>query len=356
MPFVIIEKNNNIVPGEEIIREAMKETGGRLVSADGTNSSRKVEYTGDVNHTDFENNLIDAVKGARRTSWNFSWAGRSEEDEEGAGAGELSVMGQYHNGNGSGNGHLMPRGLTATEYEVDVVMSAETVNRLQELGFYLHAFKAVQSMTPGAPLVWFTLNPEDYSEKTQITWQVEYEAYTSRSKIIPNGRVSSSFSAHIDLGHTLTVLPNRGGGGDVTAGGPERAISILNKTDVEYVCGISQKVEGKSNPMCAFPLLGGGNKDVIAPIEKILLMFSTSPLNTGTVIYQAYSEGVMIDLTSANTRAVKYEVNKGWSWGGFNWARKVEADENLVPLLIDSPALQILAATPLIETRALVFS
>jgi hypothetical protein len=229
------------------------------------------------------------------------------------------------------------------------------VARLASLGFHLHAFKAVQANTAGAPLVWFSLSPDDYSEKTQIAWQVQYEAYTSRSKIIPNGRVTSTFSTKIELGQTLTVEPNRGGGGEVTTGGPAQAISIRNKTDVEYTCGISQQVSGRSNPMCAFPLLGGGNKDVIAPIEKILLMFSTSPLNTGTVIYQAYSEGVIIDLTSANIRAVKYEVNKGWSWGGYNWARKVEADEELVPLLIESPALAAPAAQPMIEARSLVF-
>lgn len=345
--FVIIRKLDNSVPSDQIIRKAMKESGGEVTAIEGGNTEKRVDFTGEVNHTVFENNLIEAGKG-RRSSWEFQWAEMAEEAEEGVPA--LGAMAYQP----SGNGQAPVQGLRATQYEVDVEIPSDSVRRLSELGFNLYAFKAVQAATTGgAPLVWFKLSPEDYSEKTTIDWRVQYQAYTSRSTIIPNGRVTATFSTNIDLGQTLTVERNRGGGGEVTTGGPRQAISILNQTEVEYTCGISQLVEGTPNPMCAFPLLGG-NMDVIAPIEKILLMFSTTPVNTGTVIFQAYSEGLLIDLTSANTRSVRYEVNKGWSWGGFNWAQRVTANQNLVPLLIETPQVPSPAAAPMIETHSLV--
>jgi hypothetical protein len=91
---------------------------------------------------------------------------------------------------------------------------------------------------------------------------------------------------------------------------------------------------------------------VIAPIEKILLMFSTKPLNTGAVVEQAYSSSIMVDLTANNTRDVSYDINKGWSWDGGSWAQQVPAQTNLVPLLIESPTA---SSMPMSKRRLLVY-
>lgn len=91
--------------------------------------------------------------------------------------------------------------------------------------------------------------------------------------------------------------------------------------------------------MCAFPLYGT-NLNVITPIEKVLLTFSSEPANTGQVIQQAFSTSLKIDLTGApaNTRTVNYDINKGWEWGGETWAKKYQAGWDLVPVLIESAA------------------
>ena len=67
-------------------------------------------------------------------------------------------------------------------------------------------------------------------------------------------------------------------------------------------------------------------------------MFSTLPVNTGTVIYQAYSPGLLIDLTGQNIRDVSYDINAGWNWDGGAWGRQVSPQERLIPLLIESSA------------------
>jgi hypothetical protein len=218
-----------------------------------------------------------------------------------------------------------------TPYQVAISMSTATVSALVNGNYLLYGFKAVQAAQGGgAPLVWF--NTGTYSASTVVSWQELYQAYTSNSAIIPNGQIVASFAADIDLGQTLQV--QAGGIGTVVNGGPDVAISVLNQTSTPFTCGISQVQAGVATPLCAFPLYGNG-LDVIAPIEKVLLMFSSLPVNTGTVVFQAYSQGILIDLTADNQRSVAFDINTGWSWGGFSWAQIVPPSSNLVPLLIE---------------------
>lgn len=209
-----------------------------------------------------------------------------------------------------------------TDYQVDIIMDVETVQKLLKGNFFLYGFKAVQSSQGnGAPLVWFST--QSFSTDTNVNWTKQYQAYTSTSEIIANGRIKASFSTNITLGQILDV--EIGGVGEVVNGGTSSAISINNTTTTEYTCGISEMQDGVSKPLCAFPLYGL-NEDVIVPIEKVLLMFSTKPVNTGTVIESSiqqsltnldstdsYSSGILLDLTGNgnNERSLSYNINTG---------------------------------------------
>lgn len=218
-----------------------------------------------------------------------------------------------------------------TPYEVTINMTAETVTQLLAANFFLYGFKAVQaSLAGGSPVVWFAT--QEFSATTMINWEEQYQAYTSNSQIIPGGDIVASFAAGITLGETLNVTA--GGVGEVTSTGISTAISILNTVNTPFTCGISELQGTSYNALCAFPLFGN-NEDVIAPIEKVFLMFSTQPVNTGTVIEQSYGPGILIDLTASNQRTVNYDINAGWSWGGFSWAQQFPPNSNLVPLLIE---------------------
>jgi hypothetical protein len=228
-------------------------------------------------------------------------------------------------------------GTGATQYKVQIDMTKETADDLANGNFNLFGFKSVQtSQGGGVPVVWFTT--KTYSTTTLVTWQTQYQAYTSSAADIPDGQVTASFSLNIDLGQTLVVTNGSNGTGDVENGGTSTAISIQNATTSPFTTGISQVVgsPGVASPLCAFPLYGQ-QMDVIAPIEKVLLMFSSAPVDTGAVIEQAYSPGILIDLTSANFREVSYDINKGWSWGNAAWAQQVPPNAELAPLLIEVP-------------------
>ncbi|UYG08693.1 hypothetical protein [Halomonas sp. M4R1S46] len=220
----------------------------------------------------------------------------------------------------------------ATQYQVSISMDSDTIEKLKNGGFALYGFKAVKTANQGgAPLVWF--QSTSFLDNTVITWDEQYQAYISTDEIIANGKIHASSSADIDLEQTMMV--SQQGTVEVMQEGTPSAISISNLGTSQWTCGISQQTGGSTKPMCAFPLYGK-NLDVIAPIEKVLLMFASNTVNTGTVIYKAYSSGVLLDLTSEQTRSVSYDINQGWDWGGQSWGQSVKAQESLVPLLITS--------------------
>lgn len=224
----------------------------------------------------------------------------------------------------------------STPFDVTIQMSIGTVEALANSNFTLYGFKAVQStLGGGAPLVWF--ESQTFSMVTNVSWVSQYQAYTSTQSMSGDVTISASFTTPIDLGQTLNITSSTGIGA-VSSGGVPTAISISNTSGTPFTCGLSQSEGGSTpSPLCAFPLFGQG-MDVIQPIEKVLLTFATQPLNTGTVIEQAFAPGYLIDMTGApgNSRTVSFDINMGWSNGSAVWATQVPPNANLVPLLIDN--------------------
>jgi hypothetical protein len=222
----------------------------------------------------------------------------------------------------------------ATPYSVTITMNQTTVDALTNGGFYLYGFKAVKTTSAGAPVVWF--ETAAFGLSTLVSWSESYQAYTSNNQVIAGGQVVATNSYPIGLGQTLQITTPAGTGSVNTQSGTPQAIDIANQTTTQFTCGISQSNPlGVITPMCAFTLYGNFT-DVIAPIEKVLLMFSTLPINTGTVVEQSYSPALLIDLTAENSRTVAFDINKGWSWGGGSWAQGYAANTDLVPLLIEN--------------------
>lgn len=215
---------------------------------------------------------------------------------------------------------------------VTIQMSSQTVQQLLQSGFTLYGFKAVQtSIGGGAPLVWYAT--QRYSQSTVVSWTADYHAYTSTSQIVPNAQIQAIFQTQIALGQTLQV--QQMGIGQVVDGGTPGAISILNQTTQQFTTGIGQPNSNGPASLCAFPLFGN-MIDVIAPSEQVLLMFATQPVNFGTVIFQAFAPGLLIDLTGVSSRNVTFDINNGWSAGGASWAQNISASSSLPPLLIRS--------------------
>lgn len=221
----------------------------------------------------------------------------------------------------------------ATQYTLNIAMDDETVNALAKGNYSLYAFKAVKTKIGGGqPVIWF--KTKKFSELTKITWSLEFEAYTSKTQIIANANIVASASYLIEMGQILEIKEPTGTG-KVNKNGTDETISIYNTTKTPFTCGISVKTDNSSNPVCAFPLYGE-SIDVIVPIEKILLMFASDELNTGTVIEKAFTSSFLVDMTGAsdNKRQVKFDINASWDAGGEAWATKEKPNVELAPLLI----------------------
>lgn len=226
--------------------------------------------------------------------------------------------------------------LEGANYKLHFTMNQTTLDALQ--GWNLVVFKGVKA--PGskpdssAPLAWIV--SDSFGLGTTIAWNEEYSAYTSTNQIVPNGVITATNPAAIDIGETYNVTQS--GAGDVARSGQQNAISIHNLSDRQFTCGIAQTPAGSSDAqaICAFTLYGG-TIDVIIPEEKVFMMFVSHTVDTGTVFENSVSRGLFIDLTGVEGRdGVTYDVNKGWDWGGFSWAKQIPASSDLVPLLIDS--------------------
>ena len=220
-----------------------------------------------------------------------------------------------------------------TGYKLNIQMDDETVNKLAAGNFSLYAFKAVQTKIGGGqPVVWF--KTKEFSLSTQVTWSLDFGAYTSKTQIIANANIVASASYPIELGQILEVQKSSGTG-EVKQDGTGGAISIYNTTQTGFTCGISVKAGSSSNAICAFPLYGE-NTNVIIPIEKVLVMFASDEVNTGTVIEKAFTSSFLVDLTGAteNTRQITYNINTSWDAGGAGWANKEKPNVELAPLLI----------------------
>jgi len=202
----------------------------------------------------------------------------------------------------------------------------------------------VQSSGGGSPVAWF--HTQDFALTTAISWEVAYQAYTSRSEIKPTLQIVAEASYPASPGDLFTVSNTMGigevGQGNSTQTRPD-GISILNTTNTQFTCGIQQQQpNGSFSPICAFQLFGN-NMNVIVPIEQIFLMFSSMPINTGAVMEQAYGPGLLVDLTESPTQTVSYDINGGWTWAdSAPWAQKYPPYQSLVPLLIQPLTMLLL--------------
>jgi hypothetical protein len=222
----------------------------------------------------------------------------------------------------------------ANQFQVNVHLDDQTVTDLLNDGFQLYAFKGIDGPTKAAPVVWFSTN--QFSSLNEIIWQEQYGGYTSRTTpVAPMAEIVALSSSPMNLGQLMTI--GEGGVGTVTNDSDQGVLEIVNSVDTKFTCGVTvlNPATGGANPICAFELLPGLLEEFL-PIEKIFLMFATTPVNTGTVIEQSFGQGILIDMTGQTAAAdVAFTTSSVNGWSGPAFTTNFAANADLLPLLVN---------------------
>lgn len=227
----------------------------------------------------------------------------------------------------------------ADSFGVHITIPGDTVAQLQKNKFQLYGFKAVNASSSGAPVVWFSTRR--YSASTRIDWVETHGAYTSTVTPVAGAVITASAFCPAVLGDEVTVA--EGGLVSVTGRGPDsRGIAIQNGTIDTFTCGITQfppsLAENPRNaevPICAFTLLPS-SLDLIIPVKKVLLLFASEQLDTGTVLERSFSWGALIDLTHSPSHEVSanYDLTRPTQWEPTPEVAPVKPGDALQPLLV----------------------
>lgn len=221
-------------------------------------------------------------------------------------------------------------------YTIEIDCNQATADYLSN-GFKLVAWKGVNSALSGQPTVWFSY--ASTGKTNTLTWEENFQCYSSTSAIVPKGKITTSNVYPIDFNNTFTIENKVNGTGTVSSGGDPAAMTIVGCQGSEFTVGISQQVGQTTvyNPLVAFDCAGDTSIEII-PIEQVLLTFMTGTVDTGTVYYTAQTSGMLVDVTaySGRTLSVTYDKNNGWSCADA-LSKTISKGADLSKLLVTTP-------------------
>lgn len=228
-------------------------------------------------------------------------------------------------------------------YSVKIKLDDETLNALNN-GFQLQAFKGVKAASPagGLPTVWLTVNK--FSSDVVISWQENFGGYFSKTNVQEGNTVDISTSNPMNPGDVIT-LSKSGSSSVTTIGGVPGAYCFESQQEITWASGLLSAATGQSpTPICAFPQYGAvGN--IMAPYEKILILFTQGQVDTGAVLETAVSKSVSVILSTLTPSAtLGFSINKGWDTQGNPQAKQNPQNFSLAPdLIVPSVSLQNMA-------------
>ncbi|GAA4238577.1 hypothetical protein GCM10022254_55110 [Actinomadura meridiana] len=214
----------------------------------------------------------------------------------------------------------------------------EDFKKMREAGYVLYGFKGVSTTVKNAePVIWFT--DSTYGKTNIIQWSKAYQGYTSTYDPEPKPVVSYN-PYDVDMGQTLEISDPYGSCDRTGSVNPKDPITIYNdQAHTQFRVGIAEKPSntGKFTPLCVTDIDAKGTVK-FTPVEKILLIFATEARDEGAVITQAFSAGVLVDLSDGVPKKITYSRKD--SWGGFTekdpWVHPISYKENIVAKLIGS--------------------
>jgi hypothetical protein len=220
------------------------------------------------------------------------------------------------------------------QYQVNIELDSTTLAALKAGNFQMQVYKGAKTTATGFPVVWFTLT--EFSSVVSLYWETNYGGYFSNTIAEPKATVVMSTSSPMNLGDVFTLETD--GSGVLSSGGPVTAYSFESDIQEQWTCGLTATVNGgQPSAICAFPQYATMD-NLIEPYEMILILFTQTPLNTGSVVETAVSQSVSMTLSPSDADlSVSFNINKGWDTQGSPYAIVNAPNFELAPALIIPP-------------------
>lgn len=222
-------------------------------------------------------------------------------------------------------------------YSVNIALDSATLTALSNGNYQMQVFKGAQSpaASAGQPVVWFALS--QFSSTVNISWTDSYGGFFSNTIPEPGAVVTIATSSPMNLGDIFTLQAT--GQGALTSGGPATAYSFESLEQTEWSCGLTTAAcGGQPTAICAFPQYSTID-NLIEPYEMVLVVFTQTPVNTGSVVQTAVSTSVSIVLAPSEPNcSVSFDINKGWDIGDQANVAVNPPNFELAPALIIPPA------------------
>jgi len=231
---------------------------------------------------------------------------------------------------------------TPPTHQVTVNIAAGSLAQLIGVGATLYALHGFETSNRSAmPLVAYA--NADLAATQTWAWAEDYQAFVSRTALSAGvgdpaqRKIQVGASTAVRLGQTVDVDASLQL--TVSAGAPAGAIAF-NSTADALTCGLAYGAGAA--PACAVTLVAGLSV-VIAPAQCVFLMFSTSAFELGAWVEQSSGDGLLVDMTGADARAVTFDLTAagGWIEADQAWARAVAAGTGLPGLLRTIPSPNI---------------
>jgi len=226
----------------------------------------------------------------------------------------------------------------AVSQKVVVFVDPTTLTALKELGYALYALKGFQTTNAqGKALVWAETTA--FAENTTFISTAEYEAYVTTGPVTNGGIVKTvTATALVAPGDIATFSAN---GLAVSAGGYPAGVTIVNTTTTPYTAGLSARsmeMEGDFSPVASVPLYGL-SEDIVAPVDKFLVTFSTAGAQVGAPFPHSVTQSLLIDMTGQTLLEGAFDINTGWSFGDAAWGETIPAGADLFAVLVEETPL-----------------
>jgi len=221
----------------------------------------------------------------------------------------------------------------ATSQKVVVFVDPTTLAALNDLGYALYALKGFETTNAqGKALVWGETT--SFSDTTTFVSTAEYQAFVTKEQVTAGGVLKSITFADVALGDIATF--DGSGTLKVTTGGYPAGVTIVNATTEPYTAGLSARsmdAGGNFSPVAGVPLYGL-SEDVIAPVDKFLVTFSTAGVPVGAPFAHSMTQSLLIDMTGQTLLEGAFDINKGWTFEDAPWGETVPAGADLFAVLV----------------------